>query len=500
MKRALLPLTVFVTGACVLVIEIVATRILAPYFGNTIFSVSSVISVVLAALSLGYWIGGRLADRYPAKKLFFGIIAFSGVLVLVMQLIQITLLPSLGYRLPLDIGPLIMSTILFFVPSFVLGMLSPFAVALQARDAKGQGVGTTAGQIFFFSTLGSIAGSLSAGFLLIPFFGVQGIISGVGVVLLLLGLFPLAVYGIAPRVVATLVIASGLLLVSVNSQSVKSNIVYSHDGVYERILIADGMHGGKPARFLLQDTSNSAAAYLDSDELVFDYTKYFGMYSIFTPEVERALVIGGGAYSIPKALLTDLPDAHVDVSEIEPSLPELSKKYFRLEDNPRLTHYIKDGRRMLHDTDNRYDVIFSDVYHSMYSIPPHFTTTEFMQLASDRLTGDGVFIANLIGSLNPEGQSFIWSQVKTMQKVFPQVYVFGVRSPVGNETQNIIVAASKNPERIDVNDPKWQQSAYQAVREMAAHYVATERMDFGRYPVFTDNYAPVDYLTAKILP
>src|SRR5688572_427718 len=128
-RRVTLPFTVFVTGGCVLVIEIVATRILAPYFGNTIYSVSSVISVVLAALSVGYWVGGRLADRHPSKKLFFGIIALSGVLVLCIQLMQASLLPALGYKLPLTVGPLVLSCILFFFPSFILGMLSPFAIA-----------------------------------------------------------------------------------------------------------------------------------------------------------------------------------------------------------------------------------------------------------------------------------------------------------------------------------------------------------------------------------
>ncbi len=124
-KRYTLPVAVFITGACVLIIEIVATRILAPYFGNTIYSVSSVISVVLAALSVGYYIGGRVADKHPSQKLFFLLILFSGVLVLCIQLLQLSLLPVLGYSLPLSTGPLIVSCILFFFPSFLLGMLSP---------------------------------------------------------------------------------------------------------------------------------------------------------------------------------------------------------------------------------------------------------------------------------------------------------------------------------------------------------------------------------------
>lgn len=501
MSRALLPFTVFVTGACVLVIEIVATRVLAPYFGNTIYSVSSVISVVLAALSVGYWIGGRLADRHPSKKIFFGIIAFSGVLVILVQFMQSSLLPAYGYALPLTFGPLIMSVVLFFVPSFVLGMLSPYAVALEQREAKGQGVGTTAGQIFFFSTVGSIAGSLLAGFALIPFFGVSGIIIGVGIVLFLLGIIPVTIYGM-PRnfTVVTVLLAGGTLLLATSGQPSQGNVLYVRDGLYEKIVIGDGTYYGRPARFLKQDTNGSAAIFLDSEELAFDYTKYYALHNIFVPKVSRALVMGGGAYSIPKALLKDLPDAKIDVSEIEPSLVGLSKKYFGLKDDPRLTHYIEDGRRMLHDSEYRYDLIFSDVYHSMYSIPPHFTTVEFMKLAHQRLTSDGVFIANLIGSTATGGPSFIWSQIKTMQQAFPQVYVFAVVSPTEESAQNIIAVGSNSAKRLDMNDPRWRANSYQVVRDISGHYINTERLVLADYPVLTDNYAPVDYLTAKVLP
>lgn len=501
LSRALLPFSVFVTGACVLIIEIAATRILAPYFGNTIYSVSSVISVVLAALSVGYWFGGRLADSRPSKKVFFAIITVSGIAVLCIELARSSLLPTLGYTLPLSVGPLIMATILFFMPSFILGMLSPFAIALQQRQTKDQGVGTTAGQMFFFSTLGSIAGSLLAGFWLIPFFGVTAVVVGVGIVLFLLGIAPLSWFGFERRLTVVLVLLAGslLALVSVNSPSYGWQL-YSRDGIYERINIFEGTYNGRPARFLMQDTSNSAAMYLDSDELVYDYTKYYGLYDMFAPNPQKTLVLGGGAYSIPKALLADLPNVTVDVSEIEPSLVPLSKQYFRLNDDPRLTHYIEDGRRMLHDTPNQYDVIFSDVYHSMYSIPTHFTTREFMELVHSRLTENGVFMANLIGTTNTQGQSFIWSEIKTMQAVFPQVYVFAVRDPLDTKVQNIIAVGSKFQQRIDIHDAKWRESAYQVVREAASHYVPVERMSLKEHLVLTDNYAPIDYLTSKVLP
>lgn len=484
-----------------MVIEIVATRILAPYFGNTIYSVSSVISVVLAALSVGYWFGGKLADRYPSKKLFYAIIACSGVLVIFMQFMQVTLLAQLGYKLSLTSGPLIMSLLLFFVPSFVLGTLSPFAVALQQKESKGQGVGTTAGQVFFFSTLGSIAGSLAAGFVLIPLLGVSTILISVGIVLFLLGIVPVTIIGtIKKMTVVAVLLAGSVLSLSVTVAPATRSLTYERDGVYEKIAIFDSMYNGRPARFLKQDTSNSAATYLDSDELTYEYTKYYSLHTMFVPEVKRALAIGGGAYSIPKALLSDLPNAKVDVSEIEPSLVPLSKEYFGLKDDPRLTHYIKDGRRMLHDTNNRYDVIFSDVYHSMYSVPAHFTTKEFMDLAHSRLNPDGIFLANLIGSVASDETSFIWSEIKTMQQVFPQVYVFAVRSPFEAQAQNIIAVGSMSKERINMFDARWRTSPNPIIAEIAGHYVNTERMSLDGYTILTDNYAPVDYLAAKVLP
>jgi spermidine synthase len=221
---------------------------------------------------------------------------------------------------------------------------------------------------------------------------------------------------------------------------------------------------------------------------------------MFAPRVDRALVIGGGAYSIPKALLQDLPTAKIDVSEIEPSLITLSQQYFDLTDDPRLAHYIKDGRRMLHDTQHRYDLIFSDVYHSMYSVPAHFTTKEFMDLAKGRLTKDGVFMANLIGSLRHDGPSFIWSEIKTMQEVFPQVYVFAVNSPTEAGAQNIIAVGSMNSKRLEMSDTRWMASSHSVVANAPSHHVDTQLLTLDDYTLLTDNYAPVDYLAAKVLP
>src|SRR5687767_13940322 len=118
LQKLALPLTVFFTGACILIIEVVATRMLAPYFGNTIYSFSSIISIILAALSVGYYFGGRLADKRPDPKLFYAIILAGGLAVLLMYLLYYFFVPYIGRSLPISSGALVASALLFFLPGF----------------------------------------------------------------------------------------------------------------------------------------------------------------------------------------------------------------------------------------------------------------------------------------------------------------------------------------------------------------------------------------------
>ena len=501
LKRYYLPITVFITGACVLVIEVVATRILAPYFGNTMFTVSSVLGVVLAALSFGYYLGGRLADRRPQTRLFFGLILVSGLSVFVLHWMQVMFLSSLGSVLPLTTGPLIASALLFFLPAFILGTLSPFAIKLQDVQNKKQGIGSIAGEMFFFSTFGSIFGSLIAGYVLIPNLGVDVIVVSTGVVLAALGLVPLVLLGMNKKLTVKIgVVVVTMVLLSVVGKPMVEATVYSKNGMYEKITINDAEYNGRPARFLFQDRSTSGGMFLDSDtDMVFNYSKYYALHEVFTPTLKNTLVIGGGAYTIPKALLQTDPDVRVDVAEIEPSLVGLSKKYFNVPDSPRLHHYIEDGRRLLHDVPHRYDMIFSDVYYSLYSIPMHFTTQEFFRAAYDKLNDDGIFVANIIGSLEDRSPSLIRSELKTIKTVFPNAYLFAVESPHSNEVQNIILVGHKNKQKRTFDSAVLQQSKYEVVQTLAEKQVDLANFSVDDHQLLTDNFAPVESWTAHLL-
>ena len=486
LKTNLLLFVVFVTGACVLVIEIVALRVLSPYYGNTIFSVSSVLTVILAALSIGYYAGGLLADRFPTSKLFYGIILVSGLCVLLLELLAKVLLPFLGYRLSLVSGPLLSSMILFFLPALLLGMLSPFAIKLQKLRVLKEGIGTTAGKVFFWSTCGSIAGSLATGFFLIPRFGVNEILIGTGLLLLAIGMAGVVAAKVKKGKLLVIGAIGAVLLGSLFStvSEARKNVLYETDGLYEKIVIYDREYQGRPARFLRQDWSSSSAMFLDSEELVYDYTKYYALYKILTPDPKEALVIGAGAYSVPKALLSELPDVHVDVVDIEPALVELGKLFFRVPDDPRLTHHIEDGRRFLHDSTKEYDLIFLDVYVS--SVPAHFATKEFFEIAKSKLELDGILIANIVGDLSRSGPSFVFAEMRTLQSVFEHSYFFAVQSPASQELQNFIFVGHKSERGVDFEGSEFQEKL-----------IHPNGFHLSKYSLLGDNFAPVEYLFAQ---
>jgi spermidine synthase len=499
-KKFTLPFSVFITGACILIIEVVAVRILSPYFGNTIFTFSSVIGVVLAALSIGYYLGGRISDKYPKESIFFGIILMSSFSVFILYFLNSLLLPIIGYYLSNSSGPLFLSFLLFFVPSFLLGMLSPFAIKLQGLRMREKGVGTIAGNIFFYSTIGSIFGSLFSGFFLIPHFGIDKIVISIAFVLFFLGFIPLLKMKIEKKyLIMSLILIIGIFSQYISLDKEDKNVVYQKDGVYERIKIFDGEYRGKSVRFLNQDKSFSAAMFIDSDELVFDYTKYYSLYRIFDINVKNVLSIGGGAYSIPKKILEEISDVNIDVVEIEPTLFDLAKKYFRVPDDIRLKNHIEDGRRFLFKTNEKYDLIFSDVYHSLFSIPIHFTTQEFFQIAKEKLNDNGIFMANVIGNLSKEANEFTISEMKTFKEVFPNSYFFAIISQEYLESQNMIFVGLNGEKEIDFDDEIFKNSRDEIIRNLKKRLINIDNFDFSQYKKLTDNFAPIEYLLKETI-
>lgn len=495
-----MPLLVACTGACILIVEVLAVRILTPYFGNTIYTFSSVLTVVLAALSVGYFTGGRLIDRFPTFRTFFLATLLAGLSVLFLHLLVTILLPFIGFRLNPIIGPLILSALLFGIPCIFLGLLSPMAVRLQKDLSTREGIGGTAGDIFCFSTIGSIIGSLLAGFVLIPTFGITQILITIGVALVALGLLGLFLSRKAAS--APWLLGIGILLALVTSGEIVARtpgkgVLLLHEGFYEQIAVIDSEWKGRPVRFLRQDRNLSSAKFLDAPitDLVFDYTKYFAVQKILKPHIERALFLGAGAYTLPRLLLQEQPSAEIHVAEIEPALLKIARTYFDLPSDPHLQTHTSDARRFLHETVESYDLIYDDAYASGFTVPPHLLTEEFFQLAKSKLSPDGIFIGNFFGNLTETAPSFVMSAMHTFRSVFPNSTFFAVTDRTSSHPQHIAFVGQNSPTPPDFCAPKLLHSSNEFFASLCYKFIEVSPETLAAFPLFTDDYAPVEYLT-----
>jgi spermidine synthase len=252
--------------------------------------------------------------------------------------------------------------------------------------------------------------------------------------------------------------------------------------------------------------------YLDEknpQDLLHDYTKYYKLYKLIRPELKNVLVLGGGIYTIPKAIQSEQSTVKIDVVDIEPSLDKLSEKYFRLNKNQNLNSFTEDGRRFLAHNSNKYDLIFSDVYQSIYSIPAHLTTQEFFSLVNENLSEDGVFIINTIGALDyskttDSEKTITGVLIKTFQSVFPSSYYIAVDSANKSGFQNIIFVAFKSKEIINIEEKidsylsidREDEAFFQQLKEKVLN---TSLYNLENYQPLTDDFAPVEYLTARLL-
>jgi spermidine synthase len=503
-RRHIYIISVFFTGACVLVVEIAATRILSPFFGSTIFTVSSVIGVILAALSFGYYRGGKMADDKPSATKFFGLIAVSGISLLLFHYLGKVLLPVFSESLSLAAGPLISTVFLFFIPAFFMGLLSPYVVKLQSMRVSKDDFGSVAGTTFFWSTFGSIAGSLLTGFVFIPSFGVSEIMTATGIALVMYGgAGYLYLSGKVFRPTTLGALAFFMVSVSIWSASIAPDLVYAKDGVYEKLSIVDVYYKDRPTRVFKQDKSSSSAMFLDEEnptDFAFEYAKYYKIADVLGLDIEKVFIIGGGTYSIPRALIYDYPRVQIDVAEIEPTLEELSHKYFSLPETEQITTHTEDGRRFLSRSEGGYDLIFSDVYYSLFSIPVHFTTEEFFEVAKSKLASDGMFVGNMYGDLSTDQDSLILTLMHTFEQVFPNSYFFATESTESVGLQNLVfIGIADDTRELSFDSAEVRDSPDEFTRTLRDHLIDTDTLDLSTYDVLRDNYAPVEFYTGSLL-
>lgn len=484
MNNLFLLLSVFIAGCVVMILELIGTRIFAPYYGTTIDILTAIISIILVSLSLGYWVGGKIADKKPNSKNLAPIFIIASLLLVTTfsfteKILTLITQSSLNNKISVFI-----SSIIFFFPvNFLLSMVSPYAIRLNSNQKKESG--SIAGTIYAVGTAGSIVGTVITGLILIPLLSIDKIIYTISLTLFIVGLTT-AVNKLSLK---TLIIFSALfILISVVFFRTKytNKFLVDFDSMYQHISVQDiqtaGNNKSLATRLLLVNRKccESGMILNNPNELLIPYTKYFKLSRYFEPDAKRFLMIGGGGYSFPKYLLANYPGTTIDVVEIDPKMSEIAVKYFYLKDNPRLRIYTEDGRVFLNKNNKKYDVIIVDVFQG-FAVPFHLTTKEAVEKLYNSLVDNGLVITNIVSDITrPNNLSA--SQYLTYKFIFPEIYPIQMNYRGYNNLGNtILISFKKRNQKILPPDIVLVKESSMSKKGM----------------VLSDNYAPVENMFIK---
>ena len=481
---------VFFTSGSVLVLEILAGRMMAPYVGVRLETYTAVIGTILAGIAVGTWLGGRLADRIPPRRTVGPLLVFGGVLAM----LSVPLIHGAGSNRPADVTAIVsLAFIGFFAPSAVLSAVSPTIVKLQLRDLEV--TGQVVGRLSAIGTAGAIAGTFIAGFVLVAAAATSTVIVAVGSILVVAG-FVLWIMLALPRPATTTLVAVLATSIGAGGLAVASEGPCAVETRYHcaRVVPDEDRPGG---RALWLDILRHS--YVDLDDpthLELRYSKVFGdvLNATRPPDEVRppqVLHIGGGGFTLPRYMTAVYPGSRHVVYEIDPDLVELARKELGLVTGPDLDVEIGDARLLMRGLpDDSQDIALGDAFGDL-AVPWHLTTKEFVTDLHRVLRPDGFYMLNLI---DYPPLRFVRAQMATLAAVFEHVAV--VAPPdllAGQGGGNFVVVASDRP-----FDEARIESITRAREGLEQAKVGAEAQRFiadGR--ILTDDYAPVDQWLAR---
>lgn len=497
MKKYRIEIILFVVEAVCMILELVASRILAPYFGSSNLVWTSVIGIILASGSIGNYLGGIVADKPEVNKKFKLILLISSLLILMIPFVQTPVIETVSMLVnDIRIGAIISTIFLFFLPSVFLGFLVPMVQKLKIIDLETSG--EVSGKVYALATLGGIFGTFIGGFWLVPSFGSIEILFFM--VIAILVLIPLVDFKANKKELIFIIISIFVLIGAMYIYSNKNNETgekvlageineyVSYDTEYSRILVFNRYDENNDlVRSFTMDSGHESATYVDEDrwnELVFEYTKMYDLMFNSSKEIKDALLIGGAGYSYPKHYISKYLDKSMDVVEIDPMVTEIARKYFYLdklveeydtEETGRLKLITEDGRTYFNNNTKKYDAILNDAF-SDTTPAATLTTLEAVKNIKKSLNENGLYLTNIISSLDGENSKFMKAEVKTLKEVFLNVYVIPCVTKDNLEVpQNNMVVATDGILEID---------------ESKLYNLEIDEEDI----ILTDNYCPIDSL------
>lgn len=435
MLRASLFAIVFVSGMAVMAVELTAVRLIAPFFGASLFVWTGVIGVVLGALSLGYWLGGRAAARrrgVDAVRTLGAMVFLSGLLTLFIPLLLIPIVSLARAANASALLPSLIASSLLFVPPLVpAGMVLPLATEILVE--RGENAGRGVGLLFLVSTVGSLVGTFLPVLVTVPHLGTRLTFVLFGAALLAAG--ALARRGLAWFAIGA--IAVGSVLAALPRIEVKSpSVLWEGESVYQHLRVLRSFDGA--TRLEINEGRGMQSLYQPNRILTGYYWDAAAILPALHPDGRDYLFVGLGGGTAARIVHHYFPDVRMDGVEVDRVVTDLGRKYFKLGALP-INISVADGRMFLEKTPKRYDFVMVDVYKDNRAIPPHLATREFFEMARLRMSPKGVLFMNV--STPPKRRELAQVLKNTLAAVFPAVYevqgragatlLFGFNAPPG---------------------------------------------------------------------
>lgn len=483
MKKYKLEIIVFLSGAIGMGLELIAARVLSPYVGSSNVVWTSIIGIILVSMSLGYWIGGKRADKEANGNVLSRLLLGSALFTSIIPLLEtIVVREFAGIVSNLIVAAILCAIIVFSIPSFILAMISPFAVKMKSMQETE--IGSLSGRISSLSTIGSITGTFLMGFILIPNIGVTNI--NIGITILLVVMSILARDDINKKYILSTIslVVVMIILMFIGKWVFKlanPEILVDTDSQYSRIWVKQVNTAKTTYKTLQVDTGLESYIDTETGEMGAMYLRYYDLFEYLNKDAKSTLMIGGAAYTYPIHYLQKYQDKTIDVVEIDEKMTQIAEEQFGLNaKDERLKIYTQDGRSYLNYSENKYDTILIDAFKGL-NAPFELTTYEALVHAKNMLNDNGIVLTNIISSLEGEDTDFIEYEYATYKAVFDDVKIFQVQDRDYTENQNLILVGIKgNPQ---INEDKYEE--YKNYLNMEITNFKTDKN------IVTDDFAPI---------
>ena len=491
-------LTSLTGGGLIMVVEVLGSKVIGPFFGVSLFVWTSLIAVAMIALACGYAFGGFLSDRRGHADYLYGIVALSGVAVLLIPVLTPSVL-RICMPLGLRTGAFVSSCMLFGPSLFLMGCISPYVIKIATKELHN--IGRTVGGFYAISTVGSVFGTVSTGFLLVAFLGVKQIFFLVGCLLLLLAVLYFVLFR---KKFAAIVVMLPLVFLWPTEQQVdkvmkngtRVQVVASEQSYYGNIKVVDYSYRNKHTRELVIDGLVHSGIDMNSGRSIYSYTYVLGNYALeMNPQGKDCLMLGLGAGAIPT--IFQAHNVTTDVLDIDPAIFDVAEEYFKFRNNGKSV--VEDACYYLINTPKKYDYVVLDVF-SGDTMPAHLLSLEAYELIDKVLAPGGIMAFNLFGSL--DHRSYMTASIiKTLQQVFENVDIYPNFDPAGQtKIGNISVFAYNGDSRAI------QKNLFSdvTINPFVAESLSKQHLWKWSFPadheaiILKDNYIPLEFYNSWI--